>query len=481
MKQKILLSLIIILINLEYTPAQWQPAVRLTNNTAFSGLSNNNASSFATVGNVVHTVWYDDRDGNNEIYYKRSTDGGISWGTDKRLTNNSFVSEWPSISASDLNVHVIWYDNRDGNPELYFKHSSDGGESWGTDTRLTNAVGNSYNPSMSVSGQTLHIVWYDNRDGNNEIYYKRSIDNGTNWGADTRLSNNSALSWDPAVAVSGNFVHIVWWDERDGNYEIYYIRSTDGGINWGTEIRLTNDGAQSGFVNISALDSLVFLIWDDNRDGNHEIYYKLSTNNGVSWGIDTRLTNDSGHSERPTSFISSQFLHVTWEDDRDGNNEIYYNRSTDLGITWESDTRVTNNSNDSDRPFVSVTDSVVGIIWMDNRDGNYEIYYKRNPIGNPLDIKNLTPEGPYLFSLKQNYPNPFNPITAIEFDLSKTSEVSLKVFNLLGEEVATLVSNRLSAGSYSYEWDASNLASGVYLYKLEARDYVETRKMVLMR
>ncbi len=85
------------------------------------------------------------------------------------------------------------------------------------------------------------------------------------------------------------------------------------------------------------------------------------------------------------------------------------------------------------------------------------------------------------FWLYNNYPNPFNPSTTIEFDLPKRSEVSLKVFNILGEEVATLVSDRLSAGSYSYEWDALNLASGVYLYRLQAGDYVETRKMVLMR
>ena len=83
--------------------------------------------------------------------------------------------------------------------------------------------------------------------------------------------------------------------------------------------------------------------------------------------------------------------------------------------------------------------------------------------------------------LFQNHPNPFNPSTTIEFDLPKSSEVTLKVFNVLGEEVTTLVSDRLSAGSFSYEWDASNLASGVYLYRLQAGSYVETRKMILMR
>jgi hypothetical protein len=85
------------------------------------------------------------------------------------------------------------------------------------------------------------------------------------------------------------------------------------------------------------------------------------------------------------------------------------------------------------------------------------------------------------FQLYQNYPNPFNPSTTIEFDLPMTSEVTLKVFNILGEEVATLLSASLLSGSYKYEWDASNLASGIYLYRFQAGDYVETKKMMLMR
>jgi hypothetical protein len=85
------------------------------------------------------------------------------------------------------------------------------------------------------------------------------------------------------------------------------------------------------------------------------------------------------------------------------------------------------------------------------------------------------------FALRQNNPNPFNPSTTIEFDLPKTSKVRLKVYNILGEEVATLVSGRLTAGSYNYTWHAGSLASGVYLYRLEADYFVETKKMILMR
>jgi hypothetical protein len=85
------------------------------------------------------------------------------------------------------------------------------------------------------------------------------------------------------------------------------------------------------------------------------------------------------------------------------------------------------------------------------------------------------------YHLYQNYPNPFNPNTTIEFDLANSSKVTLKIFNILGEEVATLLSERLTAGFYSNDWDAGNLASGVYLYRLKAGEYVETKKMILMR
>ncbi len=88
---------------------------------------------------------------------------------------------------------------------------------------------------------------------------------------------------------------------------------------------------------------------------------------------------------------------------------------------------------------------------------------------------------PRSYELYQNYPNPFNPVTVIKFDLPRTSEVTLKIFNVLGEEVATLLSASLLSGSYVYEWDATGVASGVYVYRLQTGDFVETKKMVLMR
>ncbi len=208
--------------------AQWQPDVRLTNASGNSYTTYNNAWCIASNGDVVHVVWFDQRDGNYEIYYKRSTDGGITWGADTRLTNATGTSQYPSISVSGQVVHVVWDEDRDGNDEIYYKRSTDGGISWGGDTRLTNAPSTSEIPSITVSGSVVHVVWFDLRDLNYEIYYKRSTDGGISWGADTRLTNNSASSEYTSVSVSGSVVHVVWFDNRDGDWEIYYKRSTDG-------------------------------------------------------------------------------------------------------------------------------------------------------------------------------------------------------------------------------------------------------------
>jgi len=88
---------------------------------------------------------------------------------------------------------------------------------------------------------------------------------------------------------------------------------------------------------------------------------------------------------------------------------------------------------------------------------------------------------PVAFSLFQNYPNPFNPTTRISFSLPSRTFVSLKVYDVLGREVATVVSEELPAGSYTRQWDAKGSASGVYFYRLQAGSFVETKKMLLLK
>lgn len=88
---------------------------------------------------------------------------------------------------------------------------------------------------------------------------------------------------------------------------------------------------------------------------------------------------------------------------------------------------------------------------------------------------------PYQFSLKQNFPNPFNPSTSIQYSLPFESHVSLKVFDILGKEIATLVNERKNSGSFTYQWNASGLPSGIYFCKLQADNNAETKKLILAK
>ncbi|MBK8549512.1 MAG: hypothetical protein IPL53_00075 [Ignavibacteria bacterium] len=119
MKNAILFSIFLCLLNAEIL-TQWLPEVRLTNATGISYTSYNNAWPIAANGDTILVFFSDNRDGNDEIYYKRSFDGGDSWSSDSRLTNASSLSWCPSAGISGAVVHVVWYDDREGNSEIYY-------------------------------------------------------------------------------------------------------------------------------------------------------------------------------------------------------------------------------------------------------------------------------------------------------------------------------------------------------------------------
>jgi hypothetical protein len=461
--KKHLLIVSIFLLGTFVSQAQWQPDVRLTNNSSTSNTSLNNAWCTAASGDTVHVVWDDQRDGNYEIFYKRSTDGGLTWGADIQLTNSVYSYD-PCITVSGSDVHIVWQQEQNGYYEIYYKRSLNGGENWEADQRLTTNTSDSWNPSVTLSGSVVRVVWEDERQGNSEIYYKVSTNGGVTWNADMRLTNDPANSWNPTVAVSGLDVHVTWYDDRNGsgNWEIYYKRSTDGGLNWGTETRLTNNSHVSRYPCIAVSGSVVHLVWHDDRDGNFEIYYKRSTDGGLNWGADTRLTNALDISMYPNIAVSGSVVHLVWFDLRDGNYEIYYNRSADGGINWETDTRITNELAFSFYPSVAVSGNMVHIVWQDTRDGNNEIYYKRNPTGDPVGIGESTLSvNSILIS-----PNPFSNEITVKTGINEPSEIiiydmiSRIVMSQKFTNTATLNTSQLGKGIYVFEVKDKNALLG---------------------
>jgi len=105
----------------------------------------------------------------------------------------------------------------------------------------------------------------------------------------------------------------------------------------------------------------------------------------------------------------------------------------------------------------------------------------RRPLGELVGIQPISNEIPNQFSLSQNYPNPFNPNTIIRFKIKDSRLTTLKVFDVLGREVETLVNEQLKPGTYEVDFDGSKFSSGVYFYKFVAGEFVETKKMMLVK
>jgi hypothetical protein len=400
-------------INLSISYAQWQSSTRLTNDRAQSFAFKN---CIAATEDIIHVIWSDDRNGPSNsfnLFYKRSTDGGINWESDIQLTNNTVDIYYPtgilsgSIAVSGSIVHVVWTDKRDGHWKLYYKRSFNNGENWEEDKKLINLkswknsnIPEFKSPSISVSDSFIHIVWRDDRDNYDEIHYIHSTNSGSSWETDIRLTYHANYTYfanNPSIAVTDKTVHVVW-EEKNISTEkrgIHYIHSKDNGINWEEDIELSNNFYESREPSISTFGKFLYVVWTEQRNrtismyDNLDIFCKRSTDEGNNWEKEVKLTENKSYNElypynssNPSISASNEILHLTWTYSRATKREIFYKRSTDFGVHWGTDFRVSDDCADNDVPTIFSSNSAVHVVWCGYKDRNWEIYYNRNPRGN---------------------------------------------------------------------------------------------------
>jgi hypothetical protein len=299
-----------------------------TNNKRLTNTAGSSEDAVMTVdGSNIYVVWEDDTPGNYEIYFKKSDDGGATWTNNKRLTWNASDSYVADIAVDGSNIYVIWGDDTSGNWEVYFKKSDDGGATWTKSKRLTWNAGNSYAQSMAVDGLNVYVLWEDDTPGNPEIYFKKSDDGGATWTKSKRLTNNEGNSYAPSIAVDGSNVYVVWANFMPSlaNYEIYFKQSDDGGATWTTNKEITTNSGSSRDPAIAVDGSNIYVVWDDDTPGNWEIYFKKSDDVGTTWTT-KKLTNNAGRSSFPSIAVDGPNIYVAWEDDTPGNPEIYFKK-----------------------------------------------------------------------------------------------------------------------------------------------------------
>ncbi|MHA1961845.1 MAG: hypothetical protein ACW99U_16675 [Candidatus Thorarchaeota archaeon] len=329
----------------------------------------------AADGSDVHTSWSDGEDGDYDIYYRKYD--GSSWGTELEITTDSGTESQTvsSIAANSAGVHVVWRDEGDGDYDVYYNRygqgyqqeiSSDASDEW------------QFHPSIAVNGDKVHIVWADWISTSNSDIKYRYYD-GSSWQTEQTISTDSGNEWQvqPAIAVDGTKVHVVWADKSDGDYDIFYRYYT--GSVWQTELEVSTDsGSEWQCQPTIAVDGTgkVHVAWIDRGGGDWDIWYRQYT--GVIWQSEVQISTDSGSEWQmePEIAVDGNKVHVVWMDEGGGDWDIYYRYYT--GVIWQSEVQISTDSGTEDqgRPSVAVNSGKVHAVWDDFGGSDWDIFYR---------------------------------------------------------------------------------------------------------
>jgi len=363
----------------------WSDPIQLSGNE-----TNCYIPAIAVNGSTVHIV-YSQRNSTG-IYYKRGFDNGTIWENEKLLVN--VTSGEPAIAVYNDNVHIVWSDFRDNEEmniskgwEIYYKRSTNGGDNWSDDKRLSNADNNiSGVPNIVCEGDIIHVVWNDARDSvgtmyygyGGAIYYKKSVDNGNNWTNDTRISDTKIKAFVPSIAISGQYVYVAWNDKRDYvNDEIYFKRSIDQGDTWKNDTRVTySENITSYIPDIAAKDEYVYITWEEDYYTEGVSFIK-SENYGQTWSNITLLTPRKYLGGIPKIDINDNYIHIAFKDGDSEGGDLYYITSTDYGKNWENIKKITFNELVLSYVNICVMENFLHIVWTDPGEIN-SIFYMNN-------------------------------------------------------------------------------------------------------
>ena len=419
----------------------------------------------------------------------RSTDDGVTWSSPVNISDGSggVQGSYPAISSNG-NVNVAWRSSSSGG-QIRFDRSTDGGLTFGTDIVVSSAP-DAWFPHMTVDlsggpfNDYIYVVWNDTRFGDDDVFLSISSDGGNSWSAATRINNdpvsNGKVQYWPSIAISelGEIV-IVFYDTRNtpnnNIIEAYIARSTDGGATFTNELvstmpsptNIPNSDVRFGdYINIDFVGGNIVPVWTDERAGGFDmdIYTGL-----IPPIVPVELLNF-------TSRIVNGKIILEWVTATELNNLGFeIQRSYDNNI-FATVGFVEGKGNSTENQYYSFKDeSIQGKLYYRLKQVDFDGSYNYS---NVIEVNGVSVS---TLQLEQNYPNPFNPATTIKYQLGNDGFVTLKVFNSLGEEVAVLVSEFQKGGSHQIIFNASDLPSGVYVYQLTSGNYIENKKMILLR
>jgi hypothetical protein len=353
-------------------------------------LSNNSGNStdaqITLYQNNVYLVWTDDTTGNKDIYFKRSVDNGTTFGSTENLSNNPGNSTDAKITLYQNNVYVVWTDDSTGNGDIYFKRSVDNGTTFAEMENLsTNNTSSSSGAQISAIGNNVYVVWQDSVSGSNEIYYRHSNDTGERFRGVSELSKTRSVDGEsalyPRISAIANNVYVVWQDKVSGSNEIFLRESNDGGNKFsGIKNLSRNNTGDSITPRIASSGNNVIVVWTDSEPGKAQIFARVSTDNAAKFGGIKNVSWSSGMSYDPQITVGgNNSFYVLWEDTsfRDFTFDLILRASTDMASTFQDKVNLGRYVGEiSDYGQMAAHGNNVFVVWSDSLQYNYPQMYK---------------------------------------------------------------------------------------------------------
>lgn len=433
--------------------------------------------------NTSRGYWID------RIVVQRSTNNGMDWDADAGIGFNPPVKqqdkEWLTADITNSpfrnNLYLAWTEfdqygssSPSDSSRILFSRSTNSGISWTDPIRVNTKAGDCIDDDNTVEGAVptvgpngeIYISW----SGPLGIVFGKSLDGGVTFLNNKHVANLNAgwafnipgINRANGLPITGcdisnsryrGNIYINWSDQKDGDTDIYFARSTDGGNTWNSPIKVNNDILKRHqFFNWMSVDpktGIIYVIFYDRRD-NYDP-------NSLQTHVYIARSDDGGETFKNYRISESPFF---------PNSSIFFGDYTNI----------------------AAYNGRIHPIWM-RLDGNAMSVWTATIKDSELtEIEETDGQIITSFNLFQNYPNPFNPNTTINYNIPVESFIRLKVYDVLGTEVGTLVNEIKKAGTYKIEYNSGRLSSGVYLYRLEAvsiwdntLSFIESKKMIMLK
>ena len=434
-----------------------------------------------TEGNFyfIHLSYPPSGDWIDRIVCQKSTDGGMTWNDGSYMGLNPPKQQdkaWADVDWANNNIYCTWtqFDSYGSSSSfdksnILFSKSTDGGETWSPAIQINEVPGDCVDSDNTVEGAVpavgpggeIYVAWA----GPEGLVFDKSLDGGETWLDNDIFVADIPGGWDydiPGISRSNGLpvtvcdhsggdyngnIYINWSDQRNGadDTDVWFVKSTDGGETWSEPVRVNDDspGKQQFFtwMTIDQVTGYLWFVWYDRRnyaDTQTDVYMAVSTDGGGTF-INFKV------SEQAFVPQSSYFF--------------------------------------GDYTNVSAHDNVVRPIWTRLNNGDMSVWTAIVNVDDVISGAENFAAIPYA-KLLTNYPNPFALNTKMRYKVYKNSKLSLKVYNVFGEVVATIFENKqVSPGEYVKDFNAGQygLSSGAYYFSLRGENLNLKQKMLIVR